>query len=77
MADGGDLRLNLRTAAASRPYLGTMAGETPALREILCVSASLRENIRGDSRDPRVNFLLSSFREDIVEEATVHGSRIG
>lgn len=62
-------RLNLGTAAASRPYLGSMAGVPTALLGFLCGSAALRENIRGDSRHSRVNFLSSSFGEDVVEGA--------
>ena len=68
MGDGA-LRLKLGTAAASRPYLGSMAGGTPALRGFLYVSASLQENICGDLRHSRVNFLSSSFGEDVVEGA--------
>ncbi len=68
MGDGA-LRLKLGTAAASRRYLGSMAGETPALLGFLCVCGSLRENIRGDSRDSRAKFLVSSFGEDVVEGA--------
>jgi len=62
-------RLKLGTAAASRPYLGSMAGGSPALLGFLCVSAPLRENICGDLRHSRVNFLSSSFGEDVVEGA--------
>ena len=68
MGDGA-LRLKLGTAAASRPYLGSTAGETPALRRFLCGSAALRENTRGDLRHSRVNFLSSSFGKDVVEGA--------
>ena len=68
MGDGA-LRLKLGTAAASRRYLGSMAGETPALLGFLCVFASLRENIRGDSRHSRVKFRSPSFGEDVVEGA--------
>ena len=41
-----------------------------------CVSASLRENIRGDSRHSRGNVLSSSFGEDVVEGAGVECIRI-
>ena len=72
----GALRLKLGTAAASRPYLGSMAGETPALLGFLCVFASLRENICGDSRHSQGNFLSSSFGEGVVEGAFGCGVRI-
>ena len=70
-------QFGLRTAAASRPYLGSMAGGTPALRRFLCGSAALRENICGDLRHLRGNFTSSSFGEDVVEGAGGGGGRIG
>ena len=73
----GALRLKLGTAAASRPYLGSTAGGTPALRGFLRDPASLRENIRGDSRHSRVIFLSSSFGKDVVEVASVCRGGIG